>query len=230
MAREEGAKKKILRYLQEHVGEQVPRKVLDDLVNHTGGWERSARALRDDGYELIVTQGKNCTYCLTSVVPVNKPKGNRTINDKLRAMVLLRDNSTCQMCGKSVAEDHIKVHVDHIVPYEWGGETVIDNLQCVCSICNDGKKNWEKSEDPVLMKEINKASSTKERLKKYFEYYPNKEIGVDKLAVVAKTREWTRQLRYVRSEYNMDIEYLPPNKMKDRLEAYIYHKPSRDKR
>lgn len=224
----EGAKKIILRYLKEHVGEPVPREVLDDLVNHVGGWERSARTLRDDGYELIVTRGKNTTYCLTSAEPVNEARGNRTINNKLRAMVMLRDNSTCQMCGKSVAEDGIKIHVDHIVPYEWGGETVIENLQCLCEQCNEGKKNWEKSENPELMQEISKATSTKERLKRYFEFYPNIEIGVEKLEVISKTREWTRQLRYVREEYNMDIEYIPPSKLQERLEAYIYHLPRRE--
>ena len=224
----EGAKKKILKYLQEHVGEKVPRDVLDDLVNHTGGWERSARSLRDDGYELIVSKGKNSTYCLTSADPINTPKGVRAINNKLRAMVLLRDNSTCQMCGKSVAEDNIKINVDHIVPFEWGGETIIENLQCLCQQCNEGKKNWEKSENPDLMISINSASSTKERLRLYFEYYPNKPIGVEKLEVIAKTREWTRQLRYIRQEYNMDIEYISPSNQLKRLEAYIYHKPGRN--
>ncbi len=223
----EGAKKIIFRYLKEHVGEPVPRKVLDELVDHAGGWERSARALRDEGYELIVTRGKEVTYCLKYDEPVNKARGSRTINDKLRALVITRDNSTCQMCGKTVAEDGIKIQVDHIIPYEWGGETVISNLQCLCEQCNEGKKNWERSEDPELMKEISRATSTKERLRKYFQFYPNIEIGVEKLEVISKTREWTRQLRYVRKEYCMDIEYIPNSRRKGRMEAYIYHVPGR---
>ena len=31
------------------------------------------------------------------------------------------------------------LHVDHIIPWSQGGETVIDNLQTLCSDCNLGK-------------------------------------------------------------------------------------------
>ena len=74
------------------------------------------------------------------------------------------------------------------------------------------------------MEKISNASSTKERLRLYFEYYKDKPITVDKLSVIAKTREWTRQLRYIRAENNMDIEYTPKNKEKGILtEYYTYH-------
>lgn len=225
MARK-GAKQIVLEYLQKHVGEAVPREELERLFPQHVSWERSTRTLRDDGYDLRVEKkGPNTTYCLVSAEPTFSPKDSRAINDKLRAMVLLRDQSTCQMCGKSVAKDGIRVHVDHIVPHEWGGETVIENLQCLCEQCNQGKKNWEKSEDPELMREISAATNTKDRLKLYFEHYPNTLIGVEKLAVIAKTREWTRQLRYVRSEYDMDIEYCPGTKV--RIEGYVFHLPNR---
>ena len=42
--------------------------------------------------------------------------------------------------------------------------------------------------------------------------------------MIAKTREWTRQLRYIRAEYDMDIEYVPKNKDKGiSNEYYIFH-------
>ena len=225
MARE-GAKKIILRYLKEHVNEEVPRKVLDDLVDHVGGWERSARTLRDDGYELIVNRSNN-TYRLTSAEPVNEPRTNRAINGKLRAMIIVRDNSTCQMCGKTVEKDGIRIQIDHIVPFTWGGQTVAENLQCLCSECNEGKKNWVEGENPELMKKISAATSTNERLKLYFEFYANQPIAVDRLSTIAKTREWTRQLRYIRAEYQMDIEYIPVCQQLNRMQAYLYHKPGR---
>lgn len=131
------------------------------------------------------------------------------------------------MCGKTVKDDGIKIQIDYIVPYTWGGLTVLENLQCLCSDCNEGKKNWVKGEDPELMKQISAATSTNERLRLYFEYNANKPVGVDKLAVIAKTREWTRQLRYIRADYDMDIEYIPVCEELERMQAYIYHKPSR---
>ena len=99
----------------------------------------------------------------------------------------------------------------------------MENLQCLCKDCNEGKKNWESSENPDLMMEISKANNTGERRKLYFEFYPNKEISVNRLSVIAKTREWTRDLRRIRAVYGMNIEPLPAKKGVREEYCYIYH-------
>ncbi len=59
---------------------------------------------------------------------------------RLRYKVLKRDRFTCQACGKSPATSaDVELHVDHILPWSKGGETVIENLQTLCSRCNLGK-------------------------------------------------------------------------------------------
>lgn len=66
----------------------------------------------------------------------------RDINLRLRFIVLQRDNFKCCTCGASPAkEPGVILHVDHIIPWSKGGETVIDNLQTLCSKCNWGKGN-----------------------------------------------------------------------------------------
>lgn len=61
---------------------------------------------------------------------------------KLRWHVLQRDRFTCVACGASPAlTPGIKLHVDHITPWSWGGETTLVNLQTLCSLCNLGKSN-----------------------------------------------------------------------------------------
>lgn len=66
----------------------------------------------------------------------------RKINWRLRAMVLIRDNCICKMCGASPAKDpSVVLHVDHIKPWSKGGETNLDNLRTLCSVCNIGKSN-----------------------------------------------------------------------------------------
>jgi hypothetical protein len=59
---------------------------------------------------------------------------------QLRFLVNRRDRFTCCACGRSPAT-HIGVvlHVDHIVPWSKGGETVLANLQTLCEVCNIGK-------------------------------------------------------------------------------------------
>ncbi|HEX4614769.1 MAG TPA: HNH endonuclease signature motif containing protein [Stellaceae bacterium] len=44
------------------------------------------------------------------------------------------------MCGASPAKDPaVTLHVDHIVPWSKGGETVLSNLQTLCAPRNIGK-------------------------------------------------------------------------------------------
>jgi hypothetical protein len=57
----------------------------------------------------------------------------------LRFAILRRDDFRCQYCGATALED--KLEVDHIIPWEKGGETVASNLTTSCRRCNAGKKN-----------------------------------------------------------------------------------------
>lgn len=61
---------------------------------------------------------------------------------RLRWHVLQRDRFTCCACGASPAlTPGVELHVDHIVPWSKGGETMFENLQTLCSGCNLGKSN-----------------------------------------------------------------------------------------
>lgn len=84
----------------------------------------------------------------TSKIQANRtPRG---INWRLRASVLIRDNCICKMCGSSPAKNPETVlHVDHIIPWSKGGETVSGNLQTLCQTCNVGKSNqiFDKASD-----------------------------------------------------------------------------------
>lgn len=67
---------------------------------------------------------------------------SRNINTRMRFLVLQRDNFKCCACGASPAKDPVvELHVDHIVPWAKGGETIMDNLQTLCSKCNLGKSD-----------------------------------------------------------------------------------------
>jgi hypothetical protein len=61
---------------------------------------------------------------------------------RLRWRVLQRDRFTCCACGASPAlSPAVELHVDHVLPWSRGGETVLENLQTLCSRCNLGKSN-----------------------------------------------------------------------------------------
>ena len=61
-----------------------------------------------------------------------------------RANILLRDDETCQYCGKRTRE----LTLDHIIPRSRGGQSTWENLVACCRACNGRKGNR-------LLKEVN---------------------------------------------------------------------------
>lgn len=71
-----------------------------------------------------------------------KHRTKREISDRLRFRILMRDGFTCKKCGRSpIKSMDVELHVDHIIPWSKGGETVPGNLETKCEKCNLGKGN-----------------------------------------------------------------------------------------
>jgi hypothetical protein len=72
-----------------------------------------------------------------------RPRKERTtVPLKVRYQVLKRDGERCVKCGASTKTDPaITLEIDHIVPVSKGGSDDLDNLQTLCSLCNQGKKD-----------------------------------------------------------------------------------------
>lgn len=76
--------------------------------------------------------------------PIKRHKTKRSISWRLRFIVMRQDEFKCKICGRSPATDpKIRLHVDHIIPWSKGGETILENLQTLCSRCNIGKSNLD---------------------------------------------------------------------------------------
>ena len=60
---------------------------------------------------------------------ISRPRHQRRLT---RSEVFLRDNYTCQYCGKQTEE----LTIDHVVPRHLGGEHVWENLVSACKSCN----------------------------------------------------------------------------------------------
>jgi 5-methylcytosine-specific restriction endonuclease McrA len=69
-----------------------------------------------------------------------RDEGKRTIPLRLRLEVFKRDQFSCVFCGRSPAtENGVVLHIDHKHPFAKGGQTTLENLQCLCAECNRGK-------------------------------------------------------------------------------------------
>lgn len=105
-----------------------------------GGWRKALEAF----ITYINTEDQDDVSLVSSNSKESKRKTSRTINLRLRFIVMRRDDFKCRICGKSPANNPgTELEVDHIIPWSKGGETVIDNLQTLCFECNQGKSNLD---------------------------------------------------------------------------------------
>jgi hypothetical protein len=58
-------------------------------------------------------------------------------SQKLRILVLERDNFRCKFCGATSEQERLEV--DHILPEALGGTDSLNNLATLCQPCNRGK-------------------------------------------------------------------------------------------
>ena len=63
-----------------------------------------------------------------------RPGARPTIRPELRRQVFERDEYRCRDCGGWEF-----LTVDHVIPFVFGGPTVIENLQTLCRSCNSRK-------------------------------------------------------------------------------------------
>lgn len=106
-------------------------------------FDRRLRKL-DDVFDVARAGGGEQTrYKLVAVLA--NPKVTETISKEDRAWALRHQR--CAQCGRTPNEHGVRLHVDHKIPREWGGTNDRENLQALCSECNEGKKNLYASYD-----------------------------------------------------------------------------------
>ena len=118
------------------------RKALEFFVSYMNGEQEVEK---NDKIDDDIQLPDDIQNRIENEMPTHKTK--RDINLRMRFLVMKRDNFKCCMCGRSPATTvGLELHIDHIVPWSKGGETVIDNLHTLCSDCNLGKSNLSETE------------------------------------------------------------------------------------
>jgi hypothetical protein len=124
------------------------------------------------------------------------------VSKTLRARIFHKARGRCQMCGLSVEEDGVKLHVDHKIPSSWGGATEEKNLWALCAQCNEGKRDYFASFDPELMREVMQHPSVHERIARLLKARMGDWVDCDLIEFVANAVEfqtdWRKRLRELR--------------------------------
>jgi hypothetical protein len=134
--RADSDKARVLRYLQEHVGERVHLMTLACLIWNTEA-ERITRALIQAGWPIERENG-NATLRSLDCGP---PKGIRSSWPKgLREQVRRAADYRCEGCERTEAELGYELEIDHVRSVNRAGKTVRKNAQALCRNCNRKKQ------------------------------------------------------------------------------------------
>lgn len=88
--------------------------------------------------------------------------GESSFYNKLRFKIFLRDNFTCQYCGKSPKNDNnVILHIDHIIPLSKNGSFAESNLITSCKECNIGKGNIVLKDQDSNFEEVQRRVESK---------------------------------------------------------------------
>ncbi len=128
------------------------------------------------------------------------PTDTRRVDKTTRARILHLAGSRCQMCGRSVAEDRVKLHIDHKIPRGWGGKTEDDNLWALCSSCNEGKRNFFASITDLRIQQSMLHKSVHVRMGELLKAFNGDCVPKKYIAMVASTThdDFEKRLRELR--------------------------------
>ncbi|MBE6295095.1 MAG: HNH endonuclease [Bacteroidales bacterium] len=124
------------------VKNKLSRYSLNTYTRRFGSWNRTLIRFaefinNDNNYreEYIEQKSQNSEEVITKHTTKREP------SNRLKVQVLMRDGNRCRLCGIECNDGIHNIHFDHIIPWSKGGETVLENLQVLCSKCNLAKGN-----------------------------------------------------------------------------------------
>lgn len=165
-------------------------------------------------------RGTETLYRLVGMLDVQL--NTEAISNRVRAWVL-RDKR-CVQCGRTPEDDEVRLHVDHKIPQTWGGTNDPENLQALCSDCNEGKKNLYASYDQYAdkLKLAANYDEVHKRIGELLKAFEGNPVPSDLVEVVAKSRQyqddWQKRMRELRE---LGWEYsFTKKKEGDRVRSY----------
>jgi len=199
--------REIYRVLYEHRGQPLNIHQIRDLIvigPDAGVQQHLDRRLRELDQHFLINRGMaDGKTAYTLVERLDAPRrAPGSVPKQLRALVL-RDQR-CAQCGRTPGEDRVKLHVDHKIPQRWGGDNSPENLQALCSECNEGKRDHYatfNNQEPAILKAFTYDEPHVRIGEALKAAYP-KELRGDLLERVASAKQyqedWQKRLRELR--------------------------------
>jgi 5-methylcytosine-specific restriction endonuclease McrA len=127
---------RVLRYLQDHVGEPVQLMTLACLIWKTEV-ERITRRLEQQGWPIKRERNRVTLLSLDR----GSARGYRVPWDAMeREQVRRAAGYRCEICLRTEAELGYPLEIDHVRSVNRGGTTTLTNAQALCRVCNRKKQ------------------------------------------------------------------------------------------
>lgn len=203
------ARKRIYDYIKHKgIGVYSGEELRD--IGKISDWARVIRQLSQDRVIKYKYVRSNNSYIIQNINDYTSSSKRSGLTAKTKFKIRNRDGHLCQSCGKGV-KDGVKLHVDHKIPIEWGGNNNESNLWTLCDECNLAKKSFFKDDfDPKVMKSVSAQSSGYQKLKVLFENSPNKKFPPSIIQGISGIRDWTRAIRTIRNKEKINIKWFKP--------------------
>lgn len=159
--------------------------------------DRRVRDL-DDEWEIVRRRAGTQTLYQLQGKKAN-PVVDSGISGSLRSEILWRAHGRCEMCGRTISDDGVKLQIDHKIPRSWGGTSTEENLWALCSHCNRDKRNFFSTITDPRIQQAMTHESVHVRLGELLKAYHPDPVPGKYLELVAHTHDdWQKRLRELR--------------------------------
>ncbi len=105
----------------------------EGATGKTVSWPEASEELLEEVKARLAAEGYTINVT-RSVLP--EPRKRKRPSREVREAVFRRDGGRCVECG-----DNFDLQYDHVIPWSLGGADTVENLQLLCSRCNQSKGN-----------------------------------------------------------------------------------------
>lgn len=200
-----GSERSIYKVLFENRDKPLTMSEIRQIMGlEAGQQEHLNRRMRELYRVFEVERTRRGTETLYRLIQLRDEQLNTDgISMKVRAYIL-RDQR-CAQCGRTPLEDRVRLHVDHKIPQEWGGTNDVENLQPLCSECNEGKRNFYATYDKYAdkIKEATNYDEPHRRIGELLKAFKGEFVRPDLIEIVANAKQyqddWQKRLRELRT-------------------------------